>query len=88
MKLLGLLLGVLFGAAEFFLTKWVVQRAGAGKLPVLPLLAKLVSYAAVLIPVFLLTPSYFAIRFGIGAGAGVLGVGLIVFLNNHLREKR
>ena len=88
MQFLGLLLGVALGAAEFFLTKAIVSRAMAGKAPVVLLLLKLASYAATLLPVFFCTERAFAIRFGIGVGAGMLGTGLIVSVCSILRETR
>lgn len=88
MKLLALLLGVLFGAAEFFWTKAITDKAMAGKPPIVWTIAKLASYAAVLLPVFFLVPRAFAVRFGIGAGAGVLAAGLILFAYKVISEKR
>ena len=72
MKLLGLLLGVLFGAAEFALTKAIADRATTGKPPIVPTVVKVASYAAVLLPVFLCAPRDFSVWFGVGAGAGLL----------------
>ena len=86
--LLWLLPGFVFGAAEFFFTKATVSRVLAGKLPVVWVIVKILSYAAVLVPVFLLLPRESAIRFGIGAGGGLLLAGLIVFAYAILREKR
>lgn len=83
-----MLLGTLLGAAEFFLTKAITQRAMSGRTPALLLVLKLASYAATLLPVFFLTERAFAIRFGIGVGAGMLGTGLIVSIYTILREKR
>ena len=79
MKLLALLLGVLFGAAELWLTKATVDRAMSGKTPVIWIVAKIVSYTAVLLPVFLLLPRTFAIWFGAGAGLPVCALSLFAW---------
>ena len=50
-KLLGVLPGIVFGAAEFFLTKAMTDRVMAGKPPAGFVIGKIVSYAAVLLPV-------------------------------------
>ena len=88
MKLLGLLLGAVFGAAEFFVTKAMTDKAMAGKVPVVWVLVKIASYAAVLLPVFFLAQRDFAVRFGIGAGAGLLAAGLLFFAYKVILEKR
>ena len=87
MKCLALLLGVLFGAAELWLTKATVDRAMAGKMPVLWIVAKVVSYAAVLLPVFFLLPRAFAIWFGVGVGAGLPVCALSLFAWRSIRER-
>ncbi|MBQ7542976.1 MAG: hypothetical protein IJT44_11870 [Clostridia bacterium] len=86
--ILWLLPGALFGAAEFFLTKVIAGRVLSGRTPILLLCAKLASYAAVLVPVFLLLPSAAAKWFGIGAGSGVLAVGTVCAVLAILKEKR
>ena len=86
--ILWLLPGALFGAAEFFMTKVIAGRVLSGKTPVLLLFLKLASYAAVLVPVFLLLSSAAAKQFGIGAGSGVLAFGVIYSVFMILKEKR
>ena len=80
MKLLGVLLGVVFGAAEFGLTKAITDRATSGKAPVVWLVVKIVSYAAVLLPVVFRAPRDLALWSGVGAGAGLLIVTLVFFI--------
>ena len=87
MKLLALLLGVLFGAAELWLTKATVDRAMSGKALVIWITAKVVSYSAVLLPVFLLLPRTFAIWFGVGVGAGLPVCALALFAWRSIRKR-
>ena len=88
MKLLALLLGLAFGAAELRLTKAIVDRATAGKTPVAWVVVKVLSYAAVLLPVFWLLPRPVAVWFGAGVGAGLPLCALSLFTWRHVREKR
>ena len=87
MKLLCLLFGIAFGAAEFVLTKAVTERALSGKAPVVLTVVKAGSYAAVLPAVFLLLERAAAIRFGVGAGAGLLAATLLYFAVKVIRER-
>ena len=80
--------GLVFGAAEFFLTKAITDRVTGGKLPALLIVLKIVSYAAVLVPVFLLLAREKSIWFGVGAGGGVLLGGLGYFVFTILQKKR
>lgn len=85
---LWLLPGVAFGAAEFFLTALIAKRVLQGQTPVLLLVCKLASYAAILLPVFFLLPHGSASRFGIGAGGGVLVFGIVFAVFTLVKEKR
>lgn len=86
--ILWLLPGLVFGAAEFFLTKAVADRTLRGKLPAAQIVLKIISYAAVLVPVFLLLPREKSIWFGVGAGGGILLGCLVFFVSMILRKKR
>ncbi len=86
--ILWLLPGVLVGAGEFFLTKLIANRVLQGQTPILFMVGKLASYAAILLPVFFLLPHDKAMWFGIGAGGGVLVVGLIFAVITLIKEKR
>lgn len=88
MTVLFALLGVLFGTAEYFLTKSVAARATSGKRFLLPLAVKLLSYALVLVPVFFAPKIEYILPFGIGAGAAVLGTALLLFIYHIVKEKR
>ena len=88
MKFLALLPGAVFGAAEMWLTKVIVERATAGKSPVVWVVAKVVSYTAVLLPIFLLLPRTTAIWFGVGVGAGLPLCALVLTACRLFREKR
>lgn len=85
---LWLLPGVVFGAAEFFLTALIANRVLRAQTPMLLLVCKLASYAAILLPVFFLLRRDSAMWFGIGAGGGVLAAGLIVAVRTLVKEKR
>lgn len=87
-SVLFLLPGIVFGAAEFYLTKVIADRALGGRTPLLLVVLKLASYAAVLVPVFLLLSRENSLWFGIGAGGGVLLGGVAIFAILKLREKR
>ncbi len=86
--ILWLLPGAICGAAEFFLTKVISGRVLQGKTPILLLVFKLVSYAAILVPVFFLLPRAGATWFGIGAGGGVLAAGSVFAVLTIVKEKR
>ena len=88
MRVLCLLLGVLFGAAEFCLTKAIAARAMEGKAPAAPVLLKILSYAAVMLPLFLLAPRALALRFAVGTGVGLPAAGMTIFVFHQIREKR
>ena len=85
---LWILPGILAGAVESFLTKVLASRVLQGKVPVLLLCGKVVSYAAILVPVFFLLPRESAMWFGIGAGGGVLAAGLVFAVTTFVKEKR
>ena len=84
---LWLLPGAVCGAAEFVLTKIIAGRVLQGKTPILLLVVKLASYAAILLPVFFLLANDKAMWFGIGAGAGILLAGFVLAVF-ALKEKR
>ena len=88
LHVLWLLPGFLFGAAEFFLTRSIVRRVTDGHPIALRVVLKILSYAAVLLPVFFLLPQKHALWFGIGAGAGLPIVGVVVCVRDLKREKR
>ena len=85
--IIWLLSGVLCGASEFLLTRIIVKRSLQGQMPMLLLVGKLASYAAILLPVFLLLPRDSAMWFGIGAGSGVLVSGLILAVYTLVKGK-
>lgn len=88
LPVLWLLPGILCGAGEFFLTRIIAVRVLRGQTPVLLLVGKLASYAAILLPVFFLLPRDSAMWFGIGAGAGVLSFGMVLAVYTLVKEKR
>ena len=83
-----LLPGALVGAAEFFLTKAIAKRALQGQTPILLLVGKIASYAAILLPMFFLLGRDSAMWAGIGAGAGVLVCGIVLAVYTLVKEKR
>ena len=85
---LWVLPGAVVGAAEFFLTKAISTRVLQGKTPILLLCGKLASYAAILLTIFFLLPRDGATWLGIGAGGGVLIVGLVFAFAALVKEKR
>lgn len=88
MKVLFALLGIAFGAVEFFWTKAIACRVTAGEKFILLLVVKLASYALVLVPVFLAPKIEYILPFGISAGAAVLGTALVLFAYHIVKEKR
>lgn len=85
---LWLLPGILCGAGEFLLTSLIAKRVLQGQTPVLLLVGKLASYAAILLPVFFLLPRGSAMWFGIGAGGGVFVFGIVFAVYTLVKEKR
>lgn len=88
MKYILALLGIAFGAVEFFLTKAIADRVTSGGKFILLLVIKLMSYALVLVPVFWAPKIEYILPFGIGAGAAVLGTALVLFAYHIVKEKR
>lgn len=88
MKYILALLGIAFGAVEFFLTKAIADRVTSGGKFILLLVIKLMSYALVLVPVFLAPKIEYILPVGIGAGAAVLGTALVLFAYHIVKEKR
>ena len=87
-SVLWILPGILCGAGEFVLTGIIARRVLQGRTPILLLVGKLASYAAILLPAFFLLPRESAMWFGIGAGGGVLAAGLILAVRTLVKEKR
>lgn len=88
MKYAFALAGIAFGAVEFLLTKSVCEKATSAKPFLVPLVVKLLSYAAVLTLVFLLPNKEAVLPFGIGAGSGVLATALVFAVLRFVNEKR
>ena len=88
LKFVFLLPGLVFGAAEFFLLRAIINRAMDGRSFLVALMIKLISYAAILVPVFMIRNTLYTVYFGIGAGAGLIVAGLVWFLRYTLKEKR
>ncbi len=86
--ILWLLPGVLVGAAESVLTGAIAKRVLRGQMPVLLLVGKVASWAAILLSVFFLLSRSGAMWFGIGAGGGVLAAGLSISVYTLAKEKR
>lgn len=86
--ILWLLPGVVVGAGEFVLTGVIAKRVLQGQTPVLLLVCKFASYAAILLPVFFLLSRSGAMWFGIGMGGGVLAAGLVFAVSTLVKEKR
>lgn len=88
MKFLFLLPGLLFGAAEFFLTKATADRILTQKPFAVPLTAKLITYAAVVLPVVLCPDVAWLVPFGIGLGLGMVGSAFVYVLFRTFKGKR
>ncbi|MGN0636077.1 MAG: hypothetical protein ACI4I5_07625 [Acutalibacteraceae bacterium] len=70
------------------MTKAIADRATSGGKFILPLVIKLMSYALILVPVFLAPKIEYILPFGIGAGAAILGTALVLFAYHIVKEKR
>lgn len=88
MKILFLLPGIVFGAAEFLMTKAIAERVLAGKPMAILLTVKLVSYAALLVPVVLVPDPMWLVPFGIGLSIGLPGFAFVYMLYNRIKGKR
>ena len=87
-KFLFLIPGIAFGVAEFFLLRAIISRAMSGRSFLIALIVKILSYAAILVPVLLIRNTDYTVYFGIGAGAGLLAVGLIWFIRYSLKQEK
>lgn len=86
-KFVFLLPGIIFGVAEFFLLKTIASRATNGRNFLIALIVKFLSYVAILVPVLMFRNTTYTIYFGIGAGAGLLVVGLAWFIRYSLKKE-
>ena len=86
-KYVFLLPGIVFGVAEFFLLKTIASRAANGRNFMIALIVKILSYAAILVPVLMFRNTTYTMFFGIGAGAALLIVGLVWFIRYSLQNE-